>query len=103
MGTQCVCCTYLKGAYWLIWMNIANVYRASESLGLLGQEWDWVLLLEYPHGASLRPEDLARGVAKDRFWLDLMPIQVSDSFAVSARHVCSSSDTLLRDERSSVI
>ena len=44
---------------------------------LLRQEWDWVLLLEYPDGALLRPEDLAREIAKDRFWLEFKPNQAS--------------------------
>jgi len=35
------------------------------------QEWDSLLLLEYPGGTALQPQELARTVAKDRLWLEL--------------------------------
>ncbi|KAK9906449.1 hypothetical protein WJX75_002000 [Coccomyxa subellipsoidea] len=64
-----------------IWAGKVDAPLVPASSGYLAdsQEWDWVLLLEYPHGASLRPEDFAREVAKDRFWLELMPFQGAES------------------------
>ncbi|CAL8462124.1 g1655 [Coccomyxa elongata] len=39
------------------------------------QDWDSVLILDYPAGARLQPEELGKEAAKDRFWLELLPGQ----------------------------
>lgn len=42
------------------------------------QEWDSLLLLEYPVGTALQPQELARTMAKDRLWLELRLDQACD-------------------------
>lgn len=34
-----------------------------------------MLILAYPAGARLQPQELGKEAAKDRFWLELLPDQ----------------------------
>lgn len=52
------------------------------------QDWDTVLILEYPSGARLQPEELGREVAKDRFWLELLPDQDAGPVVASTSQHC---------------
>ncbi|BDA45977.1 hypothetical protein COCOBI_08-0690 [Coccomyxa sp. Obi] len=63
----------------LIWSGRVEACLLPARHGYLAdsQDWDSVLILEYPAGARLQPEELGREVAKDRFWLELLPDQVA--------------------------
>lgn len=47
----------------------------SHSLMLcIWQDWNSVVIVEYPPGCPQQPHELARQVAKDRYWLQIQPM-----------------------------